>query len=107
MPATAVADVFDDNAWEGQFVCGPDNYSFTLIVDESDGSAIRAGIIEFDTAAGSGRYRVRGRIDRRDVLFLHDDWIEGPPGLGGVGLAGSLHEQGIGTGGAGRGCENR
>src|SRR3546814_8635453 len=66
MPATAVADVFDDNAWEGQFVCGQDNYSFTLIVEESDGSAIRAGIIEFDTAAGAGSYRVRGRIDSRE-----------------------------------------
>src|SRR3546814_19856219 len=82
MPATAVADVFDDNAWEGQFVCGQDNYSFTLIVEESDGSAIRAGIIDFDTAAGAGRYRVRGRIDSRDFPFLPADWLSRPPELG-------------------------
>src|SRR3546814_693779 len=106
MPATAVADVFDDNAWEGQFVCGQDNYSFTLIVEESDGSAIRAGIIEFDTAAGAGSYRVRGRIDSRDFLFLPDEWIERPPGTAAVGLDGSLHENGLVMDGAVRGCQN-
>src|SRR3546814_18654794 len=95
MPATAVADVFDDNACEGQFGCGQDNYSFTLIVEESDGSAIRAGIIEFDTAAGAGSYRVRGRIDRRDFLFLPDEWIERPPGTAAVGLGGPLHANGL------------
>src|SRR3546814_15032493 len=76
MPATAVADVFDDNAWEGQFVCGQDNYSFTLIVEESDVSAIRAGSIEFDTAAGAGTYSVRGRTGSRDCRFLPDDWLD-------------------------------
>lgn len=106
MPATAVADVFDDNAWEGQFVCGQDNYSFTLIVEESDGSAIRAGIIEFDTAAGAGSYRVRGRIDGRDFLFLSDEWIERPPGMAAVGLDGSLHENGLVMDGVVRGCQN-
>src|SRR3546814_18336943 len=93
VPATAVADVFDDNALEGQFVCGQDNYSFTLIVEESDGSAIRAGIIEFDTADGAGSYRVRGRIDSRDFLFLPDEWIERPPGTAAVGLDGSLQDR--------------
>src|SRR3546814_18246796 len=49
MPATAVADVFDDNALEGHLVCGPDNYSFTLIVKVSEGQIGR----------GSGRGRGR------------------------------------------------
>src|SRR3546814_14285768 len=88
MPATAAADVFDDNAWEGQFVCGQDNYSFTLLVEAGDASAIRAGIIEFDTADGAGSYRVRGSLVRRDFHFFPAEWTESSPGSAAGGLDG-------------------